>query len=87
MDKVLTSTYTTNSIKITLVNKNNGMFGSLNDEPMRQIKNITEFIRENKLIIGEEELNFIIGFTFMVEKQKNIEEETNDNLNNLLSSI
>lgn len=87
MDKVLTSTYTTNSIEIALVNKNNRMFGSLNDEPMRQIKNITEFIREHRLTMGEGEINFIIGFLFSVKKQKKIDENINKNLDNLLSSI
>lgn len=87
MDKVLTSTYVTDAIKINLVYKDKHTFGSINDQPLKEFKDVKKFVKKHKLIIGEEELNFIIGFLFSVEKQKKIEENINKNFDNLLSSI
>ena len=87
MNKIIEHNYITDSIRINLVYKNNLFFGSLNDQPVTQLKNIKKFIEENRVTLGLEEINFIVGFSFIVEKQRKLENNINENLNNLLSDL
>ncbi|WP_037318968.1 hypothetical protein [Salegentibacter sp. Hel_I_6] len=87
MNKRIESTFLTESIRIELNYKYECLYAKIDSGLLTPIKDINLFIKENARLLGEEEINFIVGFHIMVEKQKSIGERNQDNLNNLISSI